>query len=67
MIEPARLARRCDQCAHVDLVRGIHPMRCQHPDLQTSLPVQVMRAGACGIDASLWSPKENRRETPPHP
>ncbi len=55
--------RRCDGCAHVDMLRSVHPMRCGHPILAGSLPVGVMRAsnGRCGPQAELWEPKEKYR------
>lgn len=51
---------RCDQCAHADLLRGVHPMRCRAPVLTRSLPATLMRedGGLCGPRATLWEPRE---------
>lgn len=33
----------CETCRHVNMIRGVHPVRCCHPTLNHSLPVVIMR------------------------
>lgn len=52
--------KRCDGCAHVDHVPGVHPMRCRPPGFGLSLPVGIMREenSQCGPKGALWEPRE---------
>ena len=53
----------CEQCKYVDMLRGVHPMRCCHPEMRSSLPTSMVRAvgGLCGPGATKYQRKDGAK------
>lgn len=52
--------RSCEHCKYVDMLRGVHPIRCCHPEMRSSLPTSLVRAagGLCGPGATKYERKD---------